>query len=76
MDPRDHRPLGFEDFFRELDALGGAIQADPDELAALNGRYELEMKPESVPGLLERFDLVIGEPLAGGWLSPASAVAS
>lgn len=66
-------PAGFEDFFRELDGLGGALKADPDELAALNARYDLEMKPETVPALLERFGLGIGEPLPGGWLSPASA---
>jgi len=56
-------PAGFEDFFRELDALGGALQADPQDLAALNDRYGLEMQPESVPGLLERFGLTIGERL-------------
>jgi len=57
-------PAGFEDFFRELDAMGGALKAPPEELAALNARYGLEMVPDSVPGLLERFDLVIGEPLS------------
>jgi mannose-6-phosphate isomerase-like protein (cupin superfamily) len=56
-------PAGFEDFFRELDALGGALQADPQDLAALNDRYGLEMQPETVPGLLERFGLTIGERL-------------
>jgi mannose-6-phosphate isomerase-like protein (cupin superfamily) len=56
-------PAGFDRFFAELDALGGALQADPDELMALNGRYGLEMQPESVPELLERFSLRIGEPL-------------
>jgi mannose-6-phosphate isomerase-like protein (cupin superfamily) len=56
-------PAGFEDFFRELDGLGGAIKADPDDLAALNARYGLEMQPETVPGLLERFGLQIGERL-------------
>jgi len=56
-------PAGFEDFFRELDALGGALKADPEELAELNERYGQEMKPESVPGLLERFGLTIGERL-------------
>ena len=60
-------PAGFERFFQELDALGGALKADPAELAALNERYGLEMRPDSVPGLLERFGLRIGEPLAGGW---------
>jgi mannose-6-phosphate isomerase-like protein (cupin superfamily) len=56
-------PAGFEDFFRELDALGGALQAAPEDLGALNERYGLEMQPESVPGLLERFGLTIGERL-------------
>jgi mannose-6-phosphate isomerase-like protein (cupin superfamily) len=56
-------PAGFERFFRELDALGGALNADPRALAELNGRYGLEMQPDSVPGLVERFGLRIGEPL-------------
>jgi mannose-6-phosphate isomerase-like protein (cupin superfamily) len=56
-------PAGFEHFFAELVDLGGAVEADPDELAALSARYGLELKPETAPGLLERFDLVIGEPL-------------
>jgi mannose-6-phosphate isomerase-like protein (cupin superfamily) len=56
-------PAGFEDFFRELDGLGGALQADPQALGALNERYGLEMQPDSVPGLLERFGLRIGERL-------------
>ena len=60
-------PAGFEDFFRELDALGGALKADPAALADLNARYGLEMQPETVPGLLERFGLQIGEHLTGGW---------
>jgi mannose-6-phosphate isomerase-like protein (cupin superfamily) len=60
-------PAGFEDFFAELDGLGGAIAADPEQLAELNERYGLIMQPESVPGLLERFGLVIGERLSGGW---------
>jgi mannose-6-phosphate isomerase-like protein (cupin superfamily) len=56
-------PAGFEDFFRELHDLGGALKADPQDLAELNARYGLEMQPDTVPGLLERFDLVIGEPI-------------
>ncbi len=56
-------PAGFEDFFRELDGLGGALEADPDELAELNARYGLEMKPETFPELLERFGLQVGERL-------------
>src|SRR3954451_17555650 len=58
-------PGGFEQFFQELDALGGALTADPEVLVALNERYGLEMQPESVPGLLERFGLQIGEQLSG-----------
>jgi mannose-6-phosphate isomerase-like protein (cupin superfamily) len=57
-------PAGFERFFAELSALGGALKADPEELAELNARYALEMQPETVPALLERFGLVIGTPLS------------
>jgi mannose-6-phosphate isomerase-like protein (cupin superfamily) len=55
-------PAGFERFFEELSDMGGALKADPEELGELSGRYELEMDPDSIPRLLERFDLVIGEP--------------
>src|SRR4051812_2458521 len=54
-------PAGFEQFFRELDAMGGAVYAPPEQLAELNERYGQEMQPDSVPGLLERFGLRIGE---------------
>ena len=56
-------PAGFDRFFGELDELGGALQADPQELAELSARYGLEMRPDSVPELLERFGLRIGEPI-------------
>jgi mannose-6-phosphate isomerase-like protein (cupin superfamily) len=56
-------PAGFERFFAELDDLGGVLQAEPQEVAELCRRYGLEMQPDSVPGLLERFDLRPGEPL-------------
>jgi len=65
-------PAGFEQFFRELDALGGALKADPAALAQLNERYGQEMQPDSVPELLERFGLQIGEQLTGGWTPPVS----
>ena len=55
-------PAGFEHFFEELVEMGGVAQADPEEMAALCGRYELDIQPETVPGLLERFDLRMGEP--------------
>jgi quercetin dioxygenase-like cupin family protein len=50
-------PAGFERFFAELVDLGGVTNADPRTLGELCARYELEMDPESVPGLIERFDL-------------------
>jgi mannose-6-phosphate isomerase-like protein (cupin superfamily) len=56
-------PGGFERFFEELDAMGGALAIDPAQLVALSERYNLEMQPESVPSLLERFSLRIGEPI-------------
>jgi mannose-6-phosphate isomerase-like protein (cupin superfamily) len=60
-------PAGFERFFQELVAMGGVTAGDPDELGRLNERYGLEMQPETVPELLERFGLRIGEQLSGGW---------
>ena len=57
-------PAGFEDFFAELVDLGGVMRAAPEELRELCVRYELEMDPDSVPGLIERFDLRFpGEPI-------------
>jgi mannose-6-phosphate isomerase-like protein (cupin superfamily) len=56
-------PAGFENFFRELDAMGGAVASDPADMGALCERYGLEMRPDSVPELLERFGLCIGERL-------------
>jgi hypothetical protein len=61
-------PAGFENFFKELDALGGAINADPDKLTELAARYGHYFQLDSVPELLQRFDLRIGEPLSGGWV--------
>jgi mannose-6-phosphate isomerase-like protein (cupin superfamily) len=63
-------PAGFEHFFRELVEMGGVLEADEAALAELNERYSLEMRPETVPGLLERFGLQMGEPLSGGWTPP------
>jgi mannose-6-phosphate isomerase-like protein (cupin superfamily) len=64
-------PAGFEHFFQELNDIGGALKADPEALAQLNERYGQEMQPDSVPELLERFGLRIGEQLSGGWTPPA-----
>ena len=60
-------PPGFEQFFRELSDLGGAIEADPDELVALAARYGHYFQLDSVPELLDRFGLRVGDPLTGGW---------
>ncbi len=60
-------PAGFERFFAELDAMGGAARRTRRRCAAARARYGLEMQPETVPELLERFGLRIGEPLTGGW---------
>jgi mannose-6-phosphate isomerase-like protein (cupin superfamily) len=56
-------PAGFERFFEELVDMGGVLKAQPQQLAELCARYGLEMQPDSVPGLLERFDLRMGEPI-------------
>lgn len=65
-------PAGFERFFQELVAMGGVLNADPEDVAALNASYGLEMRPETVPELLQRFGLQLGEPLGGGW-TPSGA---
>ncbi|MFL5886730.1 MAG: cupin domain-containing protein [Thermoleophilaceae bacterium] len=57
-------PAGFERFFAELVELGGVTRAEPQALAELSTRYELEMDPGSIPGLVERFGLRFpGEPV-------------
>ena len=47
-EPFGHKPLV---------ELGGVAQAEPQTLADLCARYEREMNPDSVPGLIQRFDL-------------------
>lgn len=56
-------PAGFEHFFEELLDMGGAFKAEPAALGGLAERYGLEMQPDSVPGLIERFDLRLPEPI-------------
>lgn len=56
-------PAGFERYFTELVALGGSRVAAPDALRALGQRYGLEVDPQSIPVLLERFGLRIGQPI-------------
>jgi mannose-6-phosphate isomerase-like protein (cupin superfamily) len=61
-------PAGFEHYFQELVDMGGSAQAGPEALAQLGDRYGLKVRPETVPKLLERFALRIGEALSGGWM--------
>ena len=57
-DPRDHlSPAGFEQYFRDLAALGGPLQASPEQFAELLQRYGFESRPETIPELLQRFGL-------------------
>jgi|SRR5579862_493986 len=60
-------PAGFEQYFRDLDALGGSRKATRDQLGELAQRYAFESRPETIPELLQRFGLRMGEPLSGGW---------
>ena len=57
-------PAGFEKFFAELSAGGGAGAMAPEALGELSARYALEMQPDSVPELIARFGVVFpGEPI-------------
>jgi mannose-6-phosphate isomerase-like protein (cupin superfamily) len=55
-------PAGFEEFFRELSAMGGATPENTARLAEVAERYGHPTRPETIPELLERFDLVLGDP--------------
>ena len=55
-------PAGFETFFRELVQVYAAGEPDPARFADLCERYGLDMQPDSVPGLCERFGVT--HPLA------------
>jgi mannose-6-phosphate isomerase-like protein (cupin superfamily) len=54
-------PAGFERFFEELVDMGGLADADPQLEAELCARYRLDMRPETYPELVERFDLRLPE---------------
>ena len=43
--------------------MGGVLNAPPEAVAELSQRYDLEIQPDTVPGLLQRFGLVLGEEL-------------
>jgi mannose-6-phosphate isomerase-like protein (cupin superfamily) len=46
-------PAGFENYFREVAAAWGDVEA----FQRINARYDLDMDFESVPGLCDRFGL-------------------
>ncbi len=50
-------PAGFEHFFEEVVNLGGVTRIPPETFGDLCERYALEMQVDSVPGLVERFNL-------------------
>ena len=57
-------PAGFEKFFEEVVDAGGAGAAGPEALADICARYALEMQPDSVPELIERFGVKFpGDPV-------------
>ena len=52
--------------------MGGSTQNEPEKFAELAARYELDFDPDSIPGLVQRFDLRFpGDPV---W--PASRIVS
>jgi mannose-6-phosphate isomerase-like protein (cupin superfamily) len=56
-------PAGFERFFDEVVDLGGVANLSSEKFEELTARYGLEAQPDSSPGLLERFNLRMGEPV-------------
>ena len=56
-------PAGFERYFAEVTELGGSRKATPEQLRAIAERYGLEVRPQTIPELLERFGLRLGEPI-------------
>ena len=54
-------PAGFERFFEEVVDMGGVTQLSPEAFGELCERYALDMQPDSVPGLLQRFGLRMPE---------------
>jgi len=65
-------PAGFERFFERLSDMGGVTAVAPETLGALCAEYALEMDPDSVPGLLDRFGLALpGEPTSPAAMQPS-----
>ena len=53
-------PPGFENYFREMGELVADGPPDPEKRAAIAAKYELEVDPNSVPGLVEEHGLRFG----------------
>jgi len=56
-------PGGFEKYFDELIEMGGLGAVEPAELGAVAARYGLQIRPETIPDLLARFDLRMPDPV-------------
>ena len=52
-------PAGFEQYFGAIVDMTAGGGIEPSEIGELAARYGLEVRPETIPGLLERFGLVI-----------------
>jgi quercetin dioxygenase-like cupin family protein len=53
-------PAGFERYFREIGELLAGGPPDPEKRAAISAKYQLEVDPDSVPGLIEKHGLRFG----------------
>ncbi len=53
-------PPGFENYFREMGELVADGPPDPEKRAAIAAKHELEVDPDSVPGLVEEHGLRFG----------------
>jgi quercetin dioxygenase-like cupin family protein len=53
-------PPGFENYFREMGELVADGSPDPERRAAISAKYELEVDPDSIPGLVEEHGLRFG----------------
>jgi quercetin dioxygenase-like cupin family protein len=56
-------PAGFEKYFNEIVDGGGIAGLGPEGVGKLAERYGLQVKIETIPELLQRFELKMGEPL-------------
>jgi mannose-6-phosphate isomerase-like protein (cupin superfamily) len=50
-------PGGFEGYFEELGEVFAAGPPDPEKIAAVAAKYQLEIQPESIPRLIEEHGL-------------------